>query len=117
MRCKEVTGCTDLMLGRGVLCRPDLPRLVAAMAAGHQRDSLYWPDVLPLILLFFDLTAANYDACYVGNPIKQWLAYMRSYFPQAGLLFERVKRLRDPEAIRIELEQANLLSVADRRVA
>ena len=26
LRCREVTGCDDLMLGRGVLCRPDLPR-------------------------------------------------------------------------------------------
>ncbi len=117
MRCRDVTGCSDLMLGRGVLCRPDLPRLVAAMAVGEQPDSMHWPDVLPLILHFFDLTAASYDACYVGNPIKQWLAYMRSYFPQAGVLFEQVKRLRDPDLIRFELEQANLASLPEQRVA
>jgi tRNA-dihydrouridine synthase C len=26
LRCREVSGCADLMLGRGALCRPDLPR-------------------------------------------------------------------------------------------
>lgn len=107
MRCQEVTGCNTLMLGRGVLCRPDLPRLVVAMARREQPESLHWPDILPLILRFFDLTVANYDACYVGNPIKQWLVYLRSYFPQAAAVFEQVKRLRDPEEIRRVLEETS----------
>jgi len=103
MRCREVTGCSDLMLGRGVLCRPDLPRLIRAMACGEHMDSLHWPDIPPLIFQFFELTVANYDACYVGNPIKQWLVYLRSYFPQAAAMFEQVKRLREPEEIRAVL--------------
>ena len=36
LRCQQVSGCDDLMLGRGALCRPDLPRLVAA--AGRQEE-------------------------------------------------------------------------------
>ncbi len=115
IRCKQVTGCSDLMVGRGVLCRPDLPRLIAAADAGLEINSLYWPDILPILLNFFDLTARNYDACYVGNPIKQWLAYMRSYFPQAALLFERVKRLRDPTEIRGELLDAGSLKLHQHR--
>ena len=99
IRCQQITGCTDLMLGRGVLCRPDLPRLVSAMVNGDALEPLYWLDILPLIIYYLELTLANYDACYVGGPIKQWLVYLRSYFPQAGLLFERVKRLRDPTDI------------------
>jgi tRNA-dihydrouridine synthase C len=117
LRCQSVTGCADLMLGRGVLCRPDLPRLIVAMSAGEDRESLHWPDILPLIVQFFDLTAANYDACYVGNPIKQWLVYMRSYFPQAALLFEKIKRLRDPAEIRQALLDAQGEGPGDRRVA
>jgi tRNA-dihydrouridine synthase C len=35
----------------------------------------------------------------VGNPIKQWLVYLRAYYPQAASLFEKIKRLRDSEAI------------------
>ena len=42
------------------------------------------------------LTLENYDHAYAGNPLKQWLVYLRSYYPQAALLFERIKRLRDP---------------------
>jgi tRNA-dihydrouridine synthase C len=117
IRCEKVTGCADLMLGRGVLCRPDLPRLIAATRRGEERDSLHWPDILPLILDFFDLTVANYDASYSGNPIKQWLVYLRSYFPQAAVLFEQVKRLRDPLDIRIALEEASRQFADQRRVA
>lgn len=96
LRCREVTGCADLMLGRGALCRPDLPRLIVAAGAGHSRPSLHWGGIPPLLLHFFELNLAHYDAKYAPNTTKQWLAYLRAYFPQAALLFERIKRLRDP---------------------
>lgn len=50
-------------------------------------------------MIFFALQREHYDAGHAGNPLKQWLVYLRSYFPQASLLFERVKRLRDPDEI------------------
>jgi tRNA-dihydrouridine synthase C len=115
LRCLQVTGCQDLMLGRGVLCRPDLPRLVAAARDGRQLNSLHWPDIPPLLATFFELTAAQYDPAYVGNPIKQWLVYLRSYYPQAALLFEEIKRLREPAAIERHLQQALADSAAQAR--
>lgn len=102
--CTTASGCADLMLGRGALCRPDLPRLVAAAARGEQLEPMTWPDVLPLLTRFFRLNLEHYDAKYAGSPLKQWLVYLRSYYPQAALLFERVKRLRNPEDIRMVLQ-------------
>lgn len=96
LRCREITGCSDLMLGRGALCRPDLPRLVRAAMTGDAEEPLAWSDVLPLLQRFFGLTLENYDHAYAGNPLKQWLVYLRSYYPQAAILFEGIKRLRDP---------------------
>ena len=95
LRCQQVSQCTDLMLGRGALCRPDLPRLVRAAQLAENVSPLTWAEVLPLLLHYYHLTLENYDAAYVGNPIKQWLVYLRTYYPQAALLFERIKRLRD----------------------
>ncbi len=103
LRCLEVTGCDDLMLGRGALCRPDLPRLVRSTLAGSAQHPLTWDAVVPLLQHFFQLTLDNYDHAYAGNPLKQWLVYLRSYYPQAALLFERVKRLRDPGELRAAL--------------
>ncbi|MEP4148478.1 MAG: tRNA-dihydrouridine synthase [Halioglobus sp.] len=99
LRCQQVSGCEDLMLGRGALCRPDLPRLVKAAANNEAMNPLPWGEIVPLILQFYQLTLDNYDACHVGNPIKQWLVYLRAYYPQAALLFDKIKRLREPEAI------------------
>ena len=106
LRCLAVTGCDALMLGRGVLCRPDLPRLVAAAAiCGDSGESLHWQDITPLLATFFELNLQHYDARNAGNPLKQWLVYLRGYFPQAALLFEQIKRLRLPEDIRPLLQQ------------
>lgn len=102
-RCQSVSGVSDLMLGRGALCRPDLPRLICGSQQGETIEPLAWHDIASLVLTYFDLNLAAYDAHCIGNPIKQWLVYLRAYYPGAALLFERVKRLREPEEIRREL--------------
>ncbi len=94
------------MLGRGALCRPDLPRLVKAAARGEPMVSLGWPDILPLVTRFYELNLASYDEHYAANPVKQWLVYLRSYFPQASALFESIKRLHCRDAIRPVLKRA-----------
>ena len=114
LRCRDITGCKDLMLGRGALCRPDLPRLVAAAARGQTLPSLHWPDVLPLLPQLLELNLAHYDASYAPNPIKQWLAYLKAYFPEAALLFEQVKRMRDPAQMLCALKEATLTGTAGR---
>ncbi|MCB1689542.1 MAG: tRNA-dihydrouridine synthase [Halioglobus sp.] len=107
LRCRAVSGCDDLMLGRGAICRPDLPRLIAAAnTRGETLEPLNWNGITPLLLQFFETTLLHYDAYCAGNPLKQWLVYMRGYFPQAGQLFEQVKRLRDPDAIRLLLQRS-----------
>lgn len=105
-RCRAASGCEDLMLGRGALCRPDLPRLVRAASRGEALEPLPWPAVLELLRHFFALTLASYDPRHAGNPLKQWLVYLRGYYPQAALFFERVKRLRDPAELAEALDRA-----------
>jgi len=118
LRCRTITGCDDLMLGRGALCRPDLPRLIAAAtASGDSRESLHWAEITPLLAKFFEQNLQHYDTHNAGNPLKQWLVYLRGYFPQAALLFEQVKRLRNPEDIRLVLQQSLHAKTAERCAA
>lgn len=118
LRCRDITGCDALMLGRGALCRPDLARLVAKACRGDTvLEPLSWRDITPLLLQFFALNLARYDAGHAGNPLKQWLVYLRTYYPQAGLLFEQVKRLREPAEIQLVLEHQLSISPTDRRAA
>ena len=106
LRCQAVSGCEDLMLGRGVLCRPDLPRLVRSAQQGQHPPPLQWPQLLPLLLQFFELNLANYEPRYAPNPLKQWLVYLRSYYLEAAALFERIKRLREPREVQQALRAA-----------
>jgi tRNA-dihydrouridine synthase C len=106
LRCQHVTGCNDLMLGRGALCRPDLARLIRATVTGGPVNPLSWADITPLIVQFFALNLEHYDHHYAGNPIKQWLVYLRAYYLQAAALFEQVKRLKQPAEIQQVLQAA-----------
>ena len=112
LRCREVSRCEDLMLGRGALCRPDLPRLIRAQVDGNDIAALSWAEVMPMALHLLDLNLANYDAHYVNNPIKQWLVYLKTYYFEAAVLFERVKRLRDPEDMRRALLEERYAAAA-----
>ena len=117
LRCRDISGCDDLMLGRGALCRPDLPRLVAAASKSEPLHPMHWREILPLVLKFFELNLEHYDTGHAGNPLKQWLVYLRSYFPQAALLFEDIKRLHQPTDITPILQQAIAASGSSREAA
>ncbi len=108
LRCREVSGCSDLMLGRGALARPDLPRLVKARLADAPLEPLLWEAVLDLLIQYFHQIREHYDERHVPSPIKQWLVYLRHYHMPAALLFEQVKRIRDCEAMLEILTEARL---------
>lgn len=106
--CRRESACDDLMLGRGALRRPDLPRLVRATLRGEALPPLAWREVLTLLETFFALTRSRCDPRHAGNPLKQWLMYLGGHYPQAARFFEDHKRLRKPdelaEALRAEAE-------------
>jgi tRNA-dihydrouridine synthase C len=99
-RCREESGSRDLMLGRGTLCRPDLPRLVRGLDQGEPVSPLRWDQVQPLLQHFFEVTLERHGPRHAGNPLKQWLVYLKVYYLEAALLFEHIKRLRDVDSLR-----------------
>jgi len=107
-RAQAHSGCHHLMVGRGALIWPDLPRrLHAAMHhPGAIPRAMGWPDILPLLQELLAQTLLHYDHRHAGNPIKQWLGYLRGDHPEAALLFEGIKRLTDPAALEQALTEA-----------
>lgn len=107
-RCREVTGCDRFMLGRSLLARPDLGLQIKALCAGEDYEPLGWPEVVALLWNYYQATREAYPAKYLGNRIKQWLAYLKLAFPEAQVFFEDIKRHREAEpieaAFRRELE-------------
>jgi len=103
LRARRESATPDLMLGRGVLCRPDLPRLLRAADCGEECPALSFAEIRALLVNHLEVVLTEYDVRYAANPIKQWLGYLRHYYPQAAELFARIKRLHDPDDLRREL--------------
>lgn len=93
--CREQSGCDSVMLGRGLLARPDLGLAIKAYQRGDDYQYMTWPQIAALALKLLRLTQAHYPPKHMGNRIKQWLFYLMRSYPEAGTLFESIKRSRD----------------------
>ena len=88
-----------MSVGRGILSSPNLPQQIR----NHQ-DSLAWSQVTTLLLTQLAYCGDNYPKKYIGNPVKQWLSYLRLQYPQAEQLFASIKRLKNTEEIARAIE-------------
>lgn len=104
LRCQQISQCEDIMLGRGILTRPDLARAIKQ----PQTQAMTWGEVMPMLILFFDRVCQQCPAKFCGNLIKQWLGYLRKHYTEAGILFEKIKRITLPEKISLTLYAHNM---------
>lgn len=96
-RCRDISGCDDVMIGRGLMRQPDLARQIKADLAGEDYRPMTWAEIRPMITAFHLNTAPLYPPKFLGNRLKQWLAYLRLHYPEGNDFFELVKRLRTPD--------------------
>ena len=106
--CRRQSGCESVMLGRGILARPDLGHAIKAYVRGEDYQYIAWPQVAELVLTLLRTTQAYYPVKHMGNRIKQWLFYLQRTYPEAGQLFEQIKRSRDFDFIEQALIQQTL---------
>jgi tRNA-dihydrouridine synthase C len=102
-RCREISGCDDVMIGRGMVA---CPGLAAQIVSGS--DRMTWQQVLPLLIRFQQYTVDTYEPRYTTNRIKQWLNYLLTNYTEAQELFELVRKIRDGEALLALLKQHGL---------
>ncbi|MGI2025890.1 tRNA-dihydrouridine synthase [Endozoicomonas acroporae] len=93
-RCMDASGCTDLMVGRPSLVTPNITTMIRESV-----KPMSWSSVLQLILQLSDRDRQNGKWQYHPSRLKQWLNYLRKAYPQAQNLFERIRSLRDADAI------------------
>ena len=88
--------CEHVMLGRGALSAPDLAMRI------HRDDvaapPMPWEQLVGEVLEQF-LCSDQQSLRHVGNRTKQWLAYLKRTYPQARLLFQRIRTLHDAVSI------------------
>ena len=98
-RCLEITGCEDLMVGRGALNMPNLSRVLK-----HNDAQLSWAEILPILRKYATLENCHDSGFYHVARIKQWLQYLKCEYEEATALFEVVKRCHDGDELRALLE-------------
>jgi len=98
-RCREISGCDDVMIGRGLIAMPDLARLIAAEQRGNSMTPMTWGSLLPVIRGFFDEVRVTVSPRHSPGRLKQWLSFLRHQYPQAQTLFDEIKGVTDPERI------------------
>jgi tRNA-dihydrouridine synthase C len=105
-RCREVTGCDDVMIGRGLIARPDLARQIRASQQGQTVPDLTWPEVVALIEDYAAALQTRLEDRYVTGRIKQWMNYLRTGFVEANILWPAARKIRDVEPMLTCLRQA-----------
>lgn len=95
------SGCDDVMLGRGAVIMPDLARQIKHYLSGQPvQAALFEQEVMDWVRLFFDLCCEKEsNNKYPVARLKQWLAMMRQMYPAAGVLFERIRVLKEQQDV------------------
>lgn len=120
-RCRAVSGCDALMLGRGMVADPGLARALRAADAGQPGgDGVQWVDLLPHLHDFWRLVCLHLEPRQRAGRLKQWLNLMRRRFPEAEQAYQQVRVMTDEQAIGQWLEVRQTpgitISPADRKM-
>jgi len=117
LRCRDVSGCDALMLGRGIVADPGLALAIRARDRGIRADStepfMAWTALLPLVADFWQIVGAHIAPHHHAGRLKQWLNFLRRRYPQAQDAFTAIRTINDPALVARQLF-AHVPSVEDR---
>jgi tRNA-dihydrouridine synthase C len=94
-RCRKVSGCDDVMIGRGLIARPDLAAQIKASQKGDSIEPMAWPEAVALVREYAAALQTRLEDKYVTGRIKQWLNYLRQGFAEAEALWPQARKIRD----------------------
>ncbi|GAB6387099.1 tRNA dihydrouridine synthase [Stutzerimonas marianensis] len=98
-RCREVSTAENIMLGRGLVYRPDLAQQIAAARRGEALEPMSWADLQPLLADFWLQARRKLSPRYAPGRLKQWLSMLTRSYPEAVELFVRLRRENDCERL------------------
>lgn len=102
LRCKEISGCEDFMIGRGAIANPAL----ALMIKGRRNAPLSWSEIILLLRNFYLTMESTNNSESVSGRIKQWLYYLSREYKEANDTFPTIKRMKTGSEI-LEFLSAN----------
>ncbi len=115
-KCRTISGCEDVMIGRGAVSRPLLGCEIKASQKSQDHSTIdNWPNTLAILKSFAEQTLAITDdevhlygivnpQRYLADRIKQWLRMMTKGHQEATTLFDTIKRQTCAQSILTELK-------------
>ena len=111
-RCREVSGCDMLMIGRGAVVDPGLGLAIKADMAPAGRcetgkslphmavsNVVTWAQLLPLVADFWHIVTTRLDSKAQAGRLKQWLNFLRRHFPEAEVAYQALKTINNPAIV------------------
>ena len=98
--CLKATGCEDLMVGRGALNIPNL-----SLVLKQNCEKMPWVDIQKILQKYAEMENFHDSGFYHVARIKQWLRYLNKEYPEADIVFERIKTSKTAEELRERLCQ------------
>ena len=95
LRCLAVSGCDDLMLGRGAVANPAL----ALMIRGDREADLPWSELRLMLQRFWLAIQVQLPPRHRHGRLKQWLLHLARQYPEAQQQFGLIRRLVEPADI------------------
>jgi tRNA-dihydrouridine synthase C len=101
LQCQRESGCTDLMLGRGMVADPGLALAVLAGQGSSLTDAPNniqrptWLDLQPLLWHFWTLNEPRIAPRHQAGRLKQWLNFLRRVYPEAEANYQALRTLTD----------------------
>lgn len=112
-RCREVSGCQDVMIGRGAVADPFLARRIrnAAREGVDSRSpelrAREWRELCPLLAVFWQLVQRRVLGDHASGRMKLWLNVLRTRYDEAETLYRAIRPVRGLDAAsRVLLEHA-----------
>ena len=95
---RDISGCERVMIGRGLVRRPDLARQIR-QADCADTAMAPWPSLLPWIADFFQQTRERVVDRHAPGRLKQWLSMLGLTYAEAKPLFDALRRETNAESI------------------
>lgn len=97
-RCRAVSGCADVMLGRGAVSDPFLARRIRGLA-DPSPSAAEWQHVLRDLAGYLTTLQARGTSSHEHGRVKKWLSYLQRTWPQAAELHSAIRRVQDSREI------------------
>jgi len=92
-RCKEISRCERVMLGRGAIARPDLASQIRHFEQGQFSPPIEWSDIQPLLIDMAESMKLEVKGRYIVARIKQWLVMLKREYREAQSCFDAIRTL------------------------